>query len=176
MKLTFEEKLRRPQQSDDQSWAFVVLPREISETLPRRGRISVNVVMNGYGFVATLQPDGQLSHWLRVEHELVDCCKAVIGKSVTVEIATFEEEPEPTVPIDLQNALLQTPLAMDIWQQTTTIARVDWIHWIESAKQVKTRVKRIQDACNMLASGKKRVCCFDTSGFYSKAFSAPQEA
>jgi hypothetical protein len=28
----------------------------------------------------------------------------------------------------------------------------------------------------MLASGKGRVCCFDPSGFYSKAFSAPKAA
>ncbi len=28
----------------------------------------------------------------------------------------------------------------------------------------------------MLASGKRRVCCFDPSGFYSKAFKAPQPA
>jgi hypothetical protein len=27
-----------------------------------------------------------------------------------------------------------------------------------------------------LAAGNKRVCCFDNSGFYSKAFSAPQAA
>lgn len=33
---------------------------------------------------------------------------------------------------------------------------------------------RINDACDMLASGKKRVCCFDPSGYYSKAFMAPQ--
>jgi len=26
----------------------------------------------------------------------------------------------------------------------------------------------------MLSAGKKRVCCFDSSGFYSKSFSAPK--
>jgi hypothetical protein len=26
----------------------------------------------------------------------------------------------------------------------------------------------------MLASGKKQVCCFDQSGYYSKAFRAPE--
>jgi hypothetical protein len=28
----------------------------------------------------------------------------------------------------------------------------------------------------MLASGKRRACCFDRSGIYSKAFSAPKAA
>lgn len=54
------------------------------------------------------------------------------------------------------------------------VARVDWIHWIVSAKQAQTRAKRISDACEMLASGERRVCCFDPSGFYSKAFGAPK--
>jgi hypothetical protein len=53
---------------------------------------------------------------------------------------------------------------------------MDWIHWITSAKQAKTRAKRIRDACAMLAAGKSRVCCFDQSGFYSKAFRAPEGA
>lgn len=63
-----------------------------------------------------------------------------------------------------------------IWNDTTTLARVDWVHWIVSAKQAKTRAQRIESACEMLASGKKRVCCFDPSGYYSKALSAPKAA
>ena len=45
-----------------------------------------------------------------------------------------------------------------------------------TAKQAETRAKRIRGACDMLAKGKRRVCCFDRSGFYSKQFSAPQVA
>ena len=62
------------------------------------------------------------------------------------------------------------------WEATTTLARVDWIHWITSARQAKTCAKRVNDACDMLKAGKKRVCCFDPSGYYSKAFSAPEAA
>ncbi|MGH8162111.1 MAG: YdeI/OmpD-associated family protein, partial [Gammaproteobacteria bacterium] len=43
-------------------------------------------------------------------------------------------------------------------------------------KQSKTRTRRIDNACDMLASGKRRVCCFDPSGFYSKSFGAPKAA
>jgi len=85
-----------------------------------------------------------------------------------------KKEPEPDIPPDFQEALAATPEARKVWNNTTTIARVDWIHWITSAKQLKTRAKRIGDACDMLASGKKQVCCFDQSGYYSKAFRAPE--
>ena len=86
----------------------------------------------------------------------------------------LDEEPEPEVPADVITALHACPEALATWQQTTPLARLDWVHWIVSAKQTKTRAKRIGDACEMLAEGHKRVCCFDTSGFYSKAFSAPR--
>lgn len=78
------------------------------------------------------------------------------------------------MPADLAAALAAAPEARDVWDATTTIARLDWIHWIESARQSKTRAKRIADACAMLGGGKKRVCCFDQSGYYSKAFRAPE--
>ena len=174
---TFETKLLRPAKpGKDDSWAFLVLPKTASDTLPRRGRTSVEGTINGHPFQATLEPDGQLSHWLRVSRELREAAHARIGEVVTVQIVPADPEPEPQPPDDLQQALAACPAAKSAWNDTTTIARLDWIHWVESAKQVKTRKSRVENACDMLSSGKKRVCCFDQSGFYSKSLSAPEAA
>ncbi|MFC6635058.1 YdeI/OmpD-associated family protein [Microbulbifer taiwanensis] len=171
----FKAKLLRPiNASADAPWAFVVLPQDASAKLPRRGRTTVVGAINGHVFQARLEPDGQLSHWLRVGQELLDAAESTYGDIVDFEIMPAEQEPEPEVPSDLQEALAAAPEAHSVWEATTTIARLDWIHWITSAKQPKTRVKRIDDACRMLASGKRRVCCFDPSGYYSKAFRAPK--
>ena len=78
------------------------------------------------------------------------------------------------MPSDLSDALAANLEAREVWNDTTPIARLDWIHWIVTAKQDKTRAKRINEACDKLSSGKRRVCCFDPSGFYSKALSAPK--
>ena len=171
----FEATLRRPAKpGDDSSWAFVVLPKEASAKLPRRGRTSVEGTINGRPVQATLEPDGQLSHWLRISAALLEAAQAAIGDTVTVELAPAKQELEPDIPADFQKALAATPEAHRVWSSTTTLARVDWIHWMTSAKQSATRAKRIADACDMLASGKKHVCCFDSSGYYSKAFRAPE--
>lgn len=176
-KSRFKVKLLRPAQSSKgESWAFVVLPKSVSDELPRRGRTSVVGTINGQQFQATLEPDGKLSHWLKVDQALCEAADATTGDTVVVEVAPMAKEPEPKVPPDFQRALAASPEAKRVWDATTTIARVDWVHWIESAKQSKTRLKRIEDACKMLASGKKRVCCFDPSGFYSKSLSAPRAA
>jgi len=174
-KSEFTARLLRPKDSGSGSaWAFVVLPNEASAKLPRRGRITVTGAMNGHRFKALLEPDGRKSHWLRIDDDLLQTSRARIGDDVHFEISALEQEPEPEVPADLEQALEAAPESRTTWVATTTIARLDWIHWITSAKLAKTRVKRIHDACDMLASGKKRVCCFDPSGYYSKAFSAPQ--
>ena len=173
----FTSKLLCPDKPrTDGVWAFVVLPKKVSETLTRRGRTTVKVVINGYGFESTLEPDGQLSHWLRIKEEQGLAAGADIGDVVTFEITPLVREPEPEVPSDLHAALDANPQAQMVWEDTSTIARLDWIHWIVSARQAKTREKRIRDACDKLSSGKRRVCCFDPSGFYSKALRAPKAA
>ncbi len=174
-KARFKAKLLRPANAgDDAAWAFVVLPKEVSEKLPRRGRTSVEGTINEHPFQATLEPDGQLSHWLKVGQDLQSAAGVKPGDVISLEIASVEQEPEPQIPQDLREALESSQEARRAWDDTTTIARLDWIHWITTAKQAKTRAKRVNDACEMLAAGKKRVCCFDSSGFYSKAFHAPE--
>jgi Bacteriocin-protection, YdeI or OmpD-Associated len=59
-------------------------------------------------------------------------------------------ETEPELPIDHEAALTDSVSGRHTWD-TTTIDRLDWIHWIVSAKQSKTRAKRIENACAVLS-------------------------
>src|SRR5882762_2958867 len=67
---------------------------------------------------------------------------------------------EPRVPTDLRKALAAAPMAKAKWSDLTPIARRDFISWIDSAKQLETRRRRIERACSMLAAGKRRPCCY----------------
>jgi hypothetical protein len=175
--LRFKAKLLRPENPGGKhSWAFLVLPRSVSEKFPRRGRTGVQGTINGHHFRATLEPDGQLSHWLRVSNELCEASGVKAGDTVALEVAPVAKEAEPKLPPDFRKVLNANPQAKAVWNATTTLARIDWIHWMESAKQSKTRDSRVAKACDMLASGKKRVCCFDPSGSYNKSLSAPRTA
>ncbi|MBB3224961.1 YdeI/OmpD-associated family protein [Pseudoduganella umbonata] len=173
----FEARLLRPAdfQGED-PWAFAILPKAESDRFARRGRTSAEGWLNGQPFQAILEPDGQLSHWLKIPAALLKKSGAQAGELVTLALQPLADELEPQMPPDLLAALAASPQAGATWDSTTTIARIDWIHWIGSAKQEKTRLSRIADACDMLAEGKKRVCCFDPSGYYSKALRAPRQA
>jgi bacteriocin resistance YdeI/OmpD-like protein/uncharacterized protein DUF1905 len=176
-KIRFSTKLVRPAATAKaSSWTFLTLPKKASAKLPSRGMTAIEGTINGFPFRATLEPDGQKSHWLKVDRKMREGAGADAGDVVTVEMAPAREEPEPKVPADLRQALTAAPKARALWSDITPIARRDWTHWIVSAKQPETRARRIDNACAMLAAGKRRVCCFDRSGFYSKTFRSPKAA
>lgn len=165
--------LRLAATAKSDSWTFLTLPKNASAKLPSRGMASVEGTINGSPFRATLEPDGQGSHWLKVDRKMRKAVGADAGDVVTLEITPARTEPEPKVPADLRKALAAAPKALALWSDITPIARRDWIHWITSGKRAETRAIRIEKACSMLAAGKRRVCCFDRSGIYSKSFSSP---
>lgn len=163
------------------AWTFLVLPAEASRKLPSRGMVSVEGTLGGAAFQATLQPDGKGGHWLQVDRKLREAAGAQVGCTVAIEIAPMKEEPEPIVPPDLRRALANAPAgkagsrgAREVWDDITPAARRDWVHWIESAKQAETRERRVATAIDMLAKGKRRPCCFDRSGMYSKSLGCPE--
>ncbi len=101
------------------------------------------------------------------------------GDVVTLEIAPVApgEEPEPEAPGDWRKALAAAaPKAREVWSDITPAARRDWIQWMTSGKRAETRAIRIDKACDMLAKGKRRPCCFDRSGMYGKSLSCPVAA
>ncbi len=150
------------------SWTFLVLPKSASAKLATRGVTAVEGTINGQAFKAILEPDGERSHWLKVSRKLRETAGARAGDVVTFAISAARKQPEARVPPDLHKALAATPTARALWSEITPVARRDWIYWIASAKRAETRAHRISNACKMLATGKRRVCCFDRSGFYSK--------
>jgi len=165
-----------------EDWTFLTLPKHASAKLPSRSQVSIEGTMNGTAFQATLQPDGQGGHWLKVDKKLRDALKRAgtelpeAGDSVNLVIRPVAagNEPEPEVPADVRKALAAaSSKAKEVWSDITPIARRDWVQWITSGKLAETRTKRITTACDMLAKGKRRPCCFDRSGMYGKSMSCP---
>jgi hypothetical protein len=177
-KIRFSATLLRPAATAKAvSWTFLTLPKEASAKLPSRGQTTVEGTFNDRPLRATLEPDGQGSHWLKVDRKMREAAGAEAGDVVTLEIAPVAQEPEPTVPPDLRKALAAAPpKTREAWSDITPAARRDFIHWITSPKRPETRVNRIATACDMLAKGKRRPCCFDRSGMYDKSLSCPVAA
>jgi hypothetical protein len=172
--IRFTAKLFAPAEGGE--WTFLRLPQDASDQLPARSQVSVEGTLNGFRFAATLEPDSEGGHWLKVKPSWTAGANARAGDTVELEIAPVKVEPEPEVPDDLRIALSASPAAMAVWNDTTAIARRDWITWIGQGKLAQTRIIRIEKMIDMLSHGKRRVCCFDRSGQASKAFCCPTPA
>ncbi|HEX3721030.1 MAG TPA: YdeI/OmpD-associated family protein [Verrucomicrobiae bacterium] len=174
--IRFSAELLRPETTKKiGTWSLLTLPKSASAKLPSRGVTMIEGTINGFPFRAALEPTGKGSHWLRVNKPMQDAAGADAGDTVMVEITRAGEEPEIRVPMDLRKALATAPRARAFWSEITPMARRDWVLWISSAKQTETRRSRIDKACDMLSSGKRRVCCFGGLNWLRKDHAAAGE-
>ena len=167
--IRFSAKLfRRKAAEKIGSWSVLALPENATVKLSSQSQTMVEGTINGFPFRAALEPKGKGSHSLRISKAVRNGAGANTEDPVMVEITRVGEEPEIRVPVDLRKALAAAPLARASWADITPTARREWILWISSAKQAETRSRRIEKACAMLASGKRRVCCFGGINWLTK--------
>lgn len=157
------------------AFSFARVPPEVSRSHLRRGRMTARVSVGKSHFDALMEPDGKLGHWFVVPPGVIRKEALAADGNALFTLASLDEQPDPALPDYFQTLLAGSPPARATWADTTTLARIDWVHWMESAKQEATRRERAANAIDMLEKGKKRVCCFDPSGFYSKALACPAE-
>jgi len=65
-----------------------------------------------------------------------------------------------TLPADLEKSLAATAEITSLWESLTPLARNEFICWVEDAKQIKTRARRIERTVEELLDGQKRPCCW----------------
>lgn len=64
------------------------------------------------------------------------------------------------LPADLRKVLIATPKALLTWEDITPLARNEWICWIDSAKKLETRERRIAIMQDKFKKGERRPCCW----------------
>ena len=95
--VTFKATLQRPATPKNATWCFLVLPKAASAKLPTRSMVTVSGTLAEAAFTATLEPDGEGSHWCKVGKALLDKAGVGAGDSVQLQVAPVEKEPEPRV-------------------------------------------------------------------------------
>ena len=97
------------------SISVLKLPKSASVKLPSRGMTMVEGTINDCHFQAALEPDGQGSHWLKVDKAMLTAARAGVGDTVALAIEPTSQWPEPKVPADLKSALAAAPQAQALW-------------------------------------------------------------
>lgn len=68
--------------------------------------------------------------------------------------------PHP-MPADLRKAIAAVPKVRALWDDITPLARNEWICWVTSGKQAKTREIRIKKGISKMKGGMRRPCCWE---------------
>ena len=140
------------------------LPQTASKNLPSRGQVAVHGTINGVEFQTVLEPDGHSGHWMRVDDTLQHAAGISAGEDATLDIEVTKDWPEPNVPSDLAAALAAAPQKIqDVWNETTPMARWEWVRWVNATKNPDTRSRRVDVSISKMNSGKRRPCCFNLS-------------
>ena len=64
------------------------------------------------------------------------------------------------LPADLKRTFQKHPDALKKWLDITPLARNEWICWIEGAKLIETRERRVDRTYTELIEGMRRPCCW----------------
>ena len=64
------------------------------------------------------------------------------------------------LPGDLKAAINAEPKVHTLWEDITPLARNEFICWVENAKQIETRKRRVRRTCEELLEGNRRPCCW----------------
>lgn len=143
-------------------WTILRLPAKESEQLPSRGQVAVIGTINGHQFKTVLEPDGYWGHWIRIDAKLQKTAKIKAGDTASLEITPTKDWPEPNVPKDLADALKVAPQKVkDKWQDITSMARWEWIRWMNATLSQETRAVRIEKTISKLNGKHRRPCCFN---------------
>jgi hypothetical protein len=145
-------------------WTILRLPEKASRSLPSRGQVAVQGMINGHGFATVLEPDGYFGHWMILNRKLQQTAALGAGDTATLEIESCPDWPEPNVPKDLESALAAAPQKIrDLWKEITPMARWEWVRWVNATQNPDTRKRRVEVSISKMQSGKRRPCCFNLS-------------
>ena len=64
------------------------------------------------------------------------------------------------LPRDLEMALLADAETTKLWEHLTPLGRNEFICWVENAKAIETRARRVRRTTEELHEGKRRPCCW----------------
>lgn len=64
------------------------------------------------------------------------------------------------LPADLRKELAGDKKALGLWEGITPLARNEFICWVENAKHIETRNRRVRRTREELLEGNRRPCCW----------------
>ncbi|MBC6990372.1 MULTISPECIES: YdeI/OmpD-associated family protein [Hymenobacter] len=133
---------------------FLTVPFSVPDVYGQRGLLHVRGTIDGFPFRLPLTPAADGEHILTIRKQIRNTIGKTWGETVHVVLAPDTEESAIEVPEDLARALDKAGLRTK-FDQLAYNQRQKFALWISRAKKPEARFKRIQEAINLVAEGRK---------------------
>ncbi len=129
--------------------ALVTIPPDVYDALGGSGRIPVTATFDGVGYRGSVvrMGDRPILGVLKARREELGIGE---GNVISVTIQRDDAERTVDVPSDLAAALRESPEAKRIFEGLSYTHQREYVRWIDEAKRVDTRERRIRGTIDRL--------------------------
>ena len=135
---------------------YFLVPFSVAERYGVKGQLPVRATIDGFPYQGSLFPVGDGTHGLIVIKTIRKAIDKTWGHTVRVQLAHDTAPRVMELPADFAEALLVVPGARERFDKLSYSHQREYVRWIEGAKKEETRRKRLGEAVEMVAAGKKR--------------------
>jgi hypothetical protein len=128
------------------------VPVHILKQLPSKGRFRMEGTMNGTPFNLAIQNDKELGKYFVISTPFLRELKCKPGEKVSVQFKLVSHE-QLEIPEEFLAALEQDPDGHKIFYSFTIGLQRGLVHYIKSAKQIDTRIKRSLELIQKMKNG-----------------------
>ena len=137
------------------AWTCLRIPFGVEEVFGSKARVSVMGTINCFAFRSSVFPTSDGTHFMMVNKSMQQGASVKPGDVVRVALQRDTAPRTLSVPKDLEDALGKHRDARGRFEVMSYSHKKEYLDWIESAKRQETRLRRIEKAVTMLASGKR---------------------
>jgi hypothetical protein len=131
---------------------YVEFPYITKEVFGYQGRIPVLVHFDGQPYRGSMVRMGTSCHLIPLLKAIRKIIRKEIGDTVNVVVELDDQPRIIETPEDLQNALLENPIAYDLFRKLSYSHKREYVNWIEAAKKPETRERRILETIRKLST------------------------
>lgn len=135
------------------AWVFLPIPPAVAKAFGTKARVPVCGTINGFPFRTSLLPEGDGTHAMPVNKEMLKGARISVGQSVVVVIEPDTAPRTVDVPDDMRRTLAKSRHEK-IFDALSYSKRKEFVDWIEQAKRPETRANRLEKMLALLADGR----------------------
>jgi hypothetical protein len=136
------------------SWTNFHTPFKTAAVFGKKGRVPVILEVAGKTFHTSTFPEPDGSGYIQFSKSMQQETGVKAGDRVEVTLTLDTAPRELETPVDLAAALDQNLAALAVWNKMVYSHKKEYAVWIDDAKHIETRQRRILKTVENLAAGK----------------------